>query len=101
MPFIFIQILHDFPSFNSSDILKALKIINWLSGFSINFRFRTSLKDTRTRDITSSAKYDMHYLNDIMLAINACVTAGTFIADYAVWALLIVDGRTVTYTSSC
>ena len=26
------------------------------------------------------------------------VIAGPFIADYAVWALLIVEGRTVTYS---
>ena len=29
------------------------------------------------------------------------VISGPFIADYAVWALLIVEGRTVTYSNSC
>lgn len=74
MPFILIRILHisriDFPFFNSSDILKALQIINWLSGFFHTLQVLSITKETRTRDITSSAKYVMHYLNDIMLTIN-------------------------------
>ena len=29
---------------------------------------------------------------------KTCALKGTFIAYYAVWALLIVEGRTVTYS---
>ena len=29
------------------------------------------------------------------------VISGPFIADYAVWALLIVEGRTMTYSCKC